>query len=435
RRSAFHRAPIVRVQAERVGFDPVLGVHSSDQLGGGVRALCRPDLSLHDAPAPHVDEEVEVVEGPLHRSREIGDVPAPQLVRALRDDLLGADDRARTARTARNDKIVLAKNPVERRLRRDVDPEVGEPGDDLLRSAAAILRLVRDAYDLGAFGLGQRVARLRLRPAALVFAAIGHASPTLDRSNAQAKLATGDPEPATRPHGLIKECQRFDAFPSHVSSPHRRYLNGPGRPPISVFGFVSAALRCSSTHVRSAPVLAISSPKPELDGRRLRLRYRGWSSPSSPQRATAFFRSTNNAAVSASAASFRLRSPSSSRMRRCSAVSPRVFLADSPAIAAARTSSRKRTRSSSWSPSRRRNAPSSLSSRPAAAITMRNFSSPVRSDGRRRRDALGVPCFFPDIASTLAFPASRSQRDSVGWEIPTSADSAVAVVPPGPLIR
>src|SRR5690606_23275946 len=296
----------------------------------------------HDAPAPHVDEEVEVVEGPLHRSREIGDVPAPQLVRALRDDLLGADDRARTARTARNDKIVLAKNPVERRLRRDVDPEVGEPGDDLLRSAAAILRLVRDAYDLGAFGLGQRVARLRLRPAALVFAAIGHASPTLDRSNAQAKLATGDPEPATRPHGLIKECQRFDAFPSHVSS------------------------------------------------------------PSSPQRATAFFRSTNNAAVSASAASFRLRSPSSSRMRRCSAVSPRVFLADSPAIAAARTSSRKRTRSSSWSPSRRRNAPSSLSSRPAAAITDRNFSSPVRSDGRRRRDALGVPCFFPDIASTLA---------------------------------
>src|SRR5690606_29091677 len=57
---------------------------------------------------------------------------------------------------------------------------------------------------------------------------------------------------------------------------HRRNLNGPGRPPISGFGFVSAALRCSSTHVRSAPVLAKASPKPELDGRRPRLRYRGW---------------------------------------------------------------------------------------------------------------------------------------------------------------
>src|SRR5690554_3886127 len=87
---------------------------------------------------------------------------------------------------------------------------------------------------------------------------------------------------------------------------HRLYLNGPGRPPISGFGFVSAALRCSSTHVRSlrlrrslargegrkppctsssvldfvhsgsAPVLAKASPKPELDGRRPRLRYRGW---------------------------------------------------------------------------------------------------------------------------------------------------------------
>src|SRR5690606_12778981 len=57
---------------------------------------------------------------------------------------------------------------------------------------------------------------------------------------------------------------------------HRRYLNGPGRPPISGFGFVSAALRCSSTHVRSAPVLAKASPKPELDGRRPRLRFRGW---------------------------------------------------------------------------------------------------------------------------------------------------------------
>src|SRR5690606_34147268 len=58
---------------------------------------------------------------------------------------------------------------------------------------------------------------------------------------------------------------------------HRRYLNGPGRPPISGFGFVSAALRCSSTHVRSAPVLAKASPKPELDGRRPRLRFRGWT--------------------------------------------------------------------------------------------------------------------------------------------------------------
>src|SRR5690606_24593278 len=69
---------------------------------------------------------------------------------------------------------------------------------------------------------------------------------------------------------------------------HRRYLNGPGRPPISSFGFVSAALRCSSTHVRSAPLLAKASPKSELDGRRPRLRYRGWGMtsivrPRSPQ--------------------------------------------------------------------------------------------------------------------------------------------------------
>src|SRR5690606_22739022 len=72
-------------------------------------------------------------------------------------------------------------------------------------------------------------------------------------------------------------------YPTMAPPKHRRYLNGPGRPPISVFGFVSAALRCSSTHVRSAPVLAKASPKPELDGRRLRLRYRGWP-PKSPQR-------------------------------------------------------------------------------------------------------------------------------------------------------
>ena len=61
---------------------------------------------------------------------------------------------------------------------------------------------------------------------------------------------------------------------------HRRYLNGPGRPPISGFCSVFAALRCSSTHVRSAPVLAKASPKPELDGRRPRLRYRGWRNAS-----------------------------------------------------------------------------------------------------------------------------------------------------------
>src|SRR5690606_13574143 len=101
-----------------------------------------------------------------------------------------------------------------------------------------------------------------------------------------------------------------------VTRGHRRYLNGPGRPPISGFGFAqsSGKGRCAPVlkyprtftaptalargegrrppctpssvldfvHSGSAPVLAKASPKPELDGRRPRLRYRGWTRGLSP---------------------------------------------------------------------------------------------------------------------------------------------------------
>src|ERR1041384_5222475 len=40
-----------------------------------------------------------------------------------------------------------------------------------------------------------------------------------------------------------------------------------GRPAILGFGIVFAAVRCSRTEVRSAPVLAKASPKPKLAGR------------------------------------------------------------------------------------------------------------------------------------------------------------------------
>src|ERR1019366_6885296 len=97
------------------------------------------------------------------------------------------------------------------------------------------------------------------------------------------------------------------------------------------------------------------------------------------------------------------------------------------------TSSQKRERFSSWRPSRRRNAPSSVSATAADAITTRTFSSADQSEGRRPSgcDRFAF-AFFLDTSSTVA--ASRNHRDRVGCVMPTSCASALADSPFGPVI-
>src|SRR5690606_9980997 len=140
------------------------------------------------------------------------------------------------------------------------------------------------------------------------------------------------------------------------------------------------------------------------------------------KKALSFFRSTNIAAVSASAFSLRRSSFSNSFTRRASALSPRG-VGRIPCATASRTSSRNRSKSASCSPSRRRHSPSPASPAAAAARTTRSFSS-----GVQRLFPLG---FF--LATTGTF-ASLSHFDNVGCPTPHSFDNAFALILDGPII-
>lgn len=88
----------------------------------------------------------------------------------------------------------------------------------------------------------------------------------------------------------------------------------------------------------------------------------------------------------------------------------------------------------------RRNAPSSSPSRPEARATRASLSAPVRARPRlvpptSPAGACACPgrcCFF---ATGGIFAAPANQRDKVAWEMPVSAERAVAVTARGPTSR
>jgi hypothetical protein len=81
----------------------------------------------------------------------------------------------------------------------------------------------------------------------------------------------------------------------------------------------------------------------------------------------------------------------------------------------------------SWTPLRRRKAPSSALGTAAASITSATFSSADQSCGRFVVSSSVVLILAGIVAASL------SQRDNVPWEMPTSEDNALALIARGPL--
>jgi hypothetical protein len=91
------------------------------------------DLEADDAAAPHILDEVKIEEATADRAEEIRDVPAPHLVCPRRDVRVDAADGARLCATTMGALAFGAEDSVDRRLRSDVAPVVGESWNDLFR--------------------------------------------------------------------------------------------------------------------------------------------------------------------------------------------------------------------------------------------------------------------------------------------------------------
>jgi hypothetical protein len=153
---------------------------------------------------------------------------------------------------------------------------------------------------------------------------------------------------------------------------------------------------------------------------------RGGALVPSPQELADFSWSTSSAAASASAWSLRRSSLSSPWIRRTSDERALDFVCP---FTAAAIRARHSSRCAWWIPFRRRNAPSSSPERRDASRTAARTSSSVQSCGRRAGVSSGSRA-----STSVTPPASRSQRERVGWAIPVSRARAVALFARGPVI-
>ena len=199
-------------------------------------ALFAEHHGLHDASAPDVDEQVQVEERAARAGGQVRYVPAPDLVGAGRDELLGTLHRSRLARTTMRHESFGAKDAVERRFRCDILAAVGEARNDLLRRVqVAKFRGVRRLdHDLALF-VSEFLLRRRVRSLAPVAGPVTLFAPTLHRARVQLDLAACRRETAAVGHGLGDQGESGDAELVHVSSPspprgHRLFFLGPEGP-------------------------------------------------------------------------------------------------------------------------------------------------------------------------------------------------------------
>ncbi len=228
--------------------------------------MCR-FVSLYDAPAPNADEIVEEVNGSADGTRQLRQIPASTMVRTVACESLrswGLGLRQRTLPMGRQQRGRLngaIHRGFVRRLARFQGPRNGtwmdddRLGHDSRLDVRAMLGSSIDQVLLGQHGLGELRVRNRARGA---------------MGNLRAPRAL---PPAT---------------------------HGPG---------FEAELEASSAETAPAFTGLVKQPKGTAA---LVTRY---SAPSSPQRATAFFRSTKSATVSARATSLRLSVPSRALIR------------------------------------------------------------------------------------------------------------------------
>ncbi len=79
-RGAFHGATVIRVQHHLLGCNVFALANIAHDLTGQLAALSFVDLPAHDFSAKNIHEQVQVKVDPDDQRRQIGDVPAEELV-------------------------------------------------------------------------------------------------------------------------------------------------------------------------------------------------------------------------------------------------------------------------------------------------------------------------------------------------------------------
>src|ERR1039458_9748535 len=150
-----HGRPPVRVQGQLIPGHALLGHRVVDKSLGEIGPLGPGQHPAHDVAGKDVQDHIEVVIRPLLGAVQFGDVPRPNLVRSLGDELGFLVRWVRGLAPALAHLVVLVQDPVHGRALSEVGPLVEQLGVDGGGGLVDELVGVEDPLDLLALDQGE----------------------------------------------------------------------------------------------------------------------------------------------------------------------------------------------------------------------------------------------------------------------------------------
>jgi hypothetical protein len=150
-----HGRAAVGMEGQLPGWDRLLGDGFGDQAVGQGGLLAVGDHPANHVAAVDIEDDVQVEVGPLGRSEQFGDVPAPDLIRRRGEQLrlgVGGVDELVTAWLG----LPLgSQEPIHRAFGGEVDLLIQEGGVDGRRRGILEARRVQHLQHGGLFGCAQ----------------------------------------------------------------------------------------------------------------------------------------------------------------------------------------------------------------------------------------------------------------------------------------
>jgi len=133
-RLGLHRGAPVSVDGELTGLDKLFFTSLFDQAFGELGALTGSHHPSHHIAAKNVENHVEIVVGPFHRSKKFGDIPGPDLIGACGQELRFLVRGMTQLIAPFFDLTMLIKDPVHGANRAQVAAFIEKGGIDFMGS-------------------------------------------------------------------------------------------------------------------------------------------------------------------------------------------------------------------------------------------------------------------------------------------------------------
>jgi hypothetical protein len=164
RRLFQHGIPVVGMEDQGLrasATDALPQAGSADEISRDLGVFPFGDIPGHDLAAPDIDHQIEVEPHPSHAGGQVGDVPAPDLIRPVSPQARNGTLLLRKACPPAEMGLTMGmEHPIEAALRADVEPSVRKDRHNLPGRQGCEFRLEAGEQDPLALLLGEAVRHL-----------------------------------------------------------------------------------------------------------------------------------------------------------------------------------------------------------------------------------------------------------------------------------